>query len=99
VRRTREIGVRVALGAEPRDVVHLFVRDAARLAALGLISGIAPAIGVTMLLTGSILGVRPADPVAIGAVILVLGSASLLAAYVPARRAAGVDPLVALRSE
>ena len=99
VRRTREIGVRVALGAEPRDVVRLFVRDAARLAALGLISGIAPAIGVTMLLTGSILGARPADPVAIGTVIVVLGSASLLAAYVPARRAAGVDPLVALRSE
>ena len=99
VRRTREIGVRVALGAQPRDVVRLFVVDAGRLAAVGLLCGIPPALAVTALLAGSVLGARFGDPAAIGGVIVVLGAVALLAAYLPARRAVRVDPLAALRAE
>jgi predicted permease len=98
-RRTREIGVRIALGALPHDVVHLFVADAARLALIGLACGIPPAIGVTALLSGSIVGVRVADPIAIGAAVIVLTTVVLAAAYLPARRATRIDPLVALRAE
>ena len=98
-RRTREIGVRIALGAQPRDVVHLFVVDAARLALAGLAAGTVPGIAVTILLAGTLVGVRVADPIAIGIVTLVLGVVALGAAYLPARRAARVDPLVALRTE
>ena len=93
VRRRREIGVRAALGAQPRDIVRLFVIDAGRLAAIGLLCGIVPAIGVTALLSSTLVGVQVADPLAIGAVILVLGTVSLLAAFVPAVRAVRVDPL------
>ena len=98
-RRTREIGVRVALGALPADVVRLFVTDAARLAAIGVSCGIVPAIGVSAVLAGNLIGVSVADPLAIGAVAIVLGGVSLAAAYVPARRATRVDPLVALRAD
>jgi predicted permease len=98
-RRTREIGVRMALGAQPRDVVRLFVLDAARLGLVGLACGIPPAIAVTGLLAGSLVGVRMADPSAIGAVTLVLAAVVLLAAYLPARRATRIDPLIALRAE
>jgi putative ABC transport system permease protein len=98
-RRTREIGVRVALGAQRRDVVRLFVRDAAHLALIGLAIGIPPGIGVTALLAGSLVGVRIADPPAIAGVMVILGSVALLAAYLPARRATRVDPVVALRNE
>jgi ABC-type antimicrobial peptide transport system permease subunit len=98
-RRTREIGVRMALGATSRDVVRLFVVDAARLALAGLAGGTLPAIAVTVLLAGTLVGVRVADPVAIGAVTVVLAVVALAAAYLPARRAASVDPLVALRAE
>jgi predicted permease len=99
VRRTREIGVRVALGARAGDVVRLFVTDAARLALAGLIVGIPPAIGVTVLLAGSIVGVRIADPLALGGVTALLAAVALLAAYLPARRATRVDPVVALRAQ
>jgi len=98
-RRTREIGVRMALGAQPRDVVRLFVLDAARLGLIGLACGIPPAIAVTGLLAGSLVGVRMADPAAIGAVTLVLAAVVLLAAYLPARRATRIDSLIALRAE
>ena len=66
---------------------------------IGLACGIAPAVAVSALLAGTLVGVRFADPAAIGAVVVILGVVSLIAAYVPARRAASVDPLVALRSE
>jgi predicted permease len=98
-RRTREIGVRVALGARPRDVLRLFVGDAARLALIGVMAGLVPAIGVTALLAGSLVGVTVADPIALGGVMAVLTTVSLVAAYLPARRAALVDPLIALRRE
>jgi predicted permease len=98
-RRTREIGVRVALGAQPRDVVRLFVADAARLALVGLAIGVVPAVGVTALLASSLVGVRIADPPTIAAVTTILSIVVLLAAYIPARRATRIDPLAALRTE
>jgi ABC-type antimicrobial peptide transport system permease subunit len=98
-RRTREIGVRIALGAQRRDVIGLFVHDAARLAVVGLAIGLLLAIGLTALLAGSLVGVRVADPITLGAVSLVLAAVALLAAYIPARRAVGIDPIAALRAE
>ena len=77
-RRTREIGVRVALGAQPRDVLRLFVGDAARLALIGVAAGLVPAIGVTALLAGSLVGVTVADPIAIGGVMAVLTTVALV---------------------
>jgi predicted permease len=99
VRRTREIGVRVALGARRADVLRLFVADAARLAAIGIAVGLVPSIAVTAALSGSLVGVRAADPAALAAVILLLSVVVLTASYIPARRAVGVDPVEALRTE
>ena len=99
VRRTREIGVRVALGAQPHEVVRLFVWDAARLALIGLGAGIGPAIAIAALLAGSLVGVGMADPTALAGVVGVLTIVTIIAAYVPARRASRIDPLAALRSE
>jgi predicted permease len=99
VRRTREIGVRIALGARPGDVVRLFVADATRLALLGVAAGLLPALAVTAILAGSLVGVTVADPIAMAGVIVVLTAVALTAAYVPARRASRVDPLAALRAE
>ena len=97
--RTREIGVRIALGARPSDVTRLFARDAARLTALGLVFGIPPAVAISALLAGSLVGVRAGDPVAIGGAAATLALVMLVASYVPAQRAATVDPLVALRTD
>jgi predicted permease len=99
LRRTREIGVRIALGAQPHEVVRLFVWDAGRLALAGLGAGILPAAAVTALLAGSLVGVGMADPTTIGGVIAVLTIVTVAAAYLPARRASRIDPLIALRSE
>jgi putative ABC transport system permease protein len=98
-RRTREIGVRVALGARPGDVRRLFVADAARLAAKGVAAGVIPSIGVTSLLSGSLVGVRVADPSTMAAVVMTLSLVVLAAAWIPARRATRVDPIVALRAD
>jgi putative ABC transport system permease protein len=97
--RTREIGVRMALGAGRADVLQLFVRDGLRLAGRGVAWGILPALAVTYALSGMFVGVFPVDPVTLVSSILVLAVATLLAAYIPARRATLVDPLVALRME
>jgi predicted permease len=97
--RTREIGVRVALGARPADVVRLFVSDATRLALIGLGCGLPPAVAVTALLAGNLVGGRTGDPAALGTVSLLLVAVVLIAAYVPARRALRIDPIAALRSE
>ena len=99
VARRREVGVRVALGAQAGDVLRLFVFDAARLVVAGMTIGLPLVIGVTTVLAGSFFGVQVADPIPIGAVALVLSAVILTASYLPARRALRVDPAVALRAD
>jgi predicted lysophospholipase L1 biosynthesis ABC-type transport system permease subunit len=97
--RTREIGVRVALGAEYGDVLKLIVKRGSLLIAGGAVAGIAATLALGRVLSGLLYGIKPADPVALVASIVVLAGVGLLATYIPARRAARVDPLVALRYE
>src|SRR5262249_26290872 len=99
VQRTREIGIRMALGARQQDVLGLVVGDAFRLAALGIAIGIALALGLSRLLRGMLFGVSNFDPVSYAGLTLLLVLVALIASWLPARRAAQVDPAVALRSE
>ena len=98
-RRTSEIGVRMALGAQKRDVVNLIVRQGLKLLLMGLIIGIGGALAVTRFLSSMLYGVTPTDPLTFIAVSLILITVALAACYIPARRAAKVDPIVALRYE
>ncbi len=98
-RRTREVGIRMALGAERRDVLAGVLKDALRMAMVGGAAGAAGALLLGRVFEGLIWGVRPSDPMTYLVVIGVLGAASLLAAWLPAARAAAVDPTVSLRSE
>jgi hypothetical protein len=97
--RTREIGVRVALGARPSDVFGMVVRQGMRSAAIGLTAGLLGAAALGRVLTTLLYGVRPTDGVTFAAVAVVLLLVVLAACVVPARRAVRVDPLEALRSE
>jgi predicted permease len=97
--RTHEIGIRLALGAQRKDVLRLILEQGGRLAIMGIAIGFAAALGLTRLLAGMLFGVTPTDPVTFAAVALLLCSIALLACYVPARRAMRVDPMVALRNE
>ncbi|HJR63776.1 MAG TPA: ABC transporter permease [Gemmatimonadaceae bacterium] len=97
--RTREVGVRMALGASRRDVVTLVVAHGARLAVLGMAIGLAGALALTRLLSSLLYGVKATDPLTFAIVPVVLGLAAIVASYVPARRASRVDPLVAMRAE
>jgi putative ABC transport system permease protein len=97
--RTQEIGVRVALGAQRRDVLALIVGHGALLGGLGVAIGLAGAIGVTRFMRSMLYGVSPFDPVSFVSVSLGLTAIALLASYLPARRAARVDPVEALRYE
>lgn len=98
-RRTKEIGVRVALGAESRDVVQLFLRQGFGVVLTGVILGAAFAFATTRLLNAWLFGVSSADPRSFAAAVIVLLSATVIAAYLPTRRAVRVDPIVALRYE
>ena len=97
--RTREIGVRIALGAQRTDVFKLILKNGMLLAAVGLTVGLAGSFALTRLLASLLFEVSPTDPTTFGAVALCVILASLLACYLPARRATRVDPLIALRHE
>jgi putative ABC transport system permease protein len=97
--RTREIGVRMALGARAGGVVRLVVGQGMRLAALGAVLGVGFALLLGRLIAGLLYGVGPHDPAAFSAVVGLLLGAALLACWVPARRASRVDPVIALRAE
>jgi putative ABC transport system permease protein len=98
-RRTRELGIRSALGATRRDVLGLVLREGLLLTLIGLVAGNILALGLTRLLGGLLYAVRPHDPIIFVALSLLLGAVALAGTYIPARRAARVDPLVALRYE
>jgi putative ABC transport system permease protein len=97
--RTREIGLRMALGAQRTDVLRVIVGHGLRLALLGLCIGVAGALVVTRWMSSVLFGVKPTDPLTFVVVAVVLGTVAFLASYVPARRAMRVDPIVALRYE
>ena len=98
-RRTHELGVRMALGAPRRHVLGLMLTMGGRLVLVGLAIGIAASLASTRLLRSQLFGVQPADPLAYAAVAVLLGLVALVACYIPARRAASVDPMVALRTD
>jgi ABC-type antimicrobial peptide transport system permease subunit len=98
-RRTNEIGIRMALGADRRDVLWLVLRDALRLVLLGALMGILAALAAARLVSSQLFGISAADPAAVGLATLALLVVATVAAYLPARRATRVDPLVALRYE
>ncbi|MEJ7810719.1 MAG: ABC transporter permease [Gemmatimonadaceae bacterium] len=97
--RTREVGLRLALGADPRQLVRMVVGQGMRVAAAGMALGLLGALVVARLMVGLLYGVTPVDAVTLIAVTALLALATLVANYLPARRAARVDPLVALRAE
>jgi len=97
--RTREIGIRIALGAARGDVLRLVMGEGMLLVAVGLLVGLALAVAATRLLAGFLYGISPTDAVTFGAVLLLLSGAALAASWLPARRASRVDPMVALRND
>jgi predicted permease len=97
--RTREIGVRMALGARSFDIIRLVVRDGLRLTLIGLAIGLLVSLGFTAILTKVLYGLTPAATPVFVAVVMLLAGVALLACYLPARRAAKVDPMHALRCE
>jgi putative ABC transport system permease protein len=97
--RQREIGVRMALGAQRRDVLGLVVGQGMRLALIGVTVGLAGAFALTRLLGTLLFEIKPFDPATFLTVVAILGVVALLASWIPARRAARVDPIEALRYE
>jgi len=99
MRRTREIGIRMALGADSGDVLRLVVRDGLRLTLIGIGLGLTGAIALGFILSRVLYGIQPMDGTVYAGVTVLLLAVATLACYVPARRATRVDPLIALRAE
>jgi putative ABC transport system permease protein len=99
VQRTHEIGIRMALGASARDVLHMMLRQASVLVALGLVLGLAGSFALTRLLSSALWGITATDPATFTGVSVFLAVVALAACFFPTRQAATVDPTVALRSE
>jgi putative ABC transport system permease protein len=97
--RTRELGIRMALGAQRENILRMLLREALRLVAVGIASGLLVSVGTARLLTGLLYGVRPNDPVVFLGVAAGVVVVALAACLVPARRATRIDPIVALRYE
>ncbi|HKW31450.1 MAG TPA: ABC transporter permease [Candidatus Acidoferrum sp.] len=97
--RTQEIGIRMSLGAERRNILRLVLGEGARMAAFGLIIGIGASLAITRLMSSLLFGISASDPLTFVAVAALLAAVALLASYIPARRAMRVDPMVALRYE
>jgi putative ABC transport system permease protein len=95
--RTREIGIRMALGAQPKDVLKMTVGQALQLVGVGMVIGLIAAFVLTRVMASLLFGISATDPMTFAAISVVLMSAALLASYIPARRATKVDPMVALR--
>jgi putative ABC transport system permease protein len=98
-KRTREIGIRLALGAQRRDVLWLVMKEGARFSLIGISLGLACALGITRLLASELYGISPIDPATFVTAAALMTSVTLLACYIPTRRAMRVDPMMALRHE
>lgn len=98
-RRTREIGIRMAVGARPGDVLGMVMRETLLLATIGTLAGLSGSLAITGFIRSLLFEVGPHDPVTLAVVSILLGSTALLAAYLPARRATRIDPILALRCE
>src|SRR5919202_3561974 len=99
LQRRHEIGIRIALGAQPRDVLAMVVGRVAYLTGVGIAGGLLGALVLTRLMRTLLFGVTPGDPVTFGWIVLILAAVALLASYVPAYRATRIDPMLALRNE
>jgi ABC-type antimicrobial peptide transport system permease subunit len=97
--RTREIGIRLALGAQKNELKWMFVRSALTLTVIGVVIGIAAAAALTQSMKSLLFGIGPLDPITYLTVPLVLAAAAAIASYLPARRAAAINPVAALRVE
>ena len=97
--RTKEMGIRMALGAQRKDILGMIIGEGARLAAIGAGIGILAALGLTRLMASQLYGVSVTDPITFTGVAIILVGVALFACYIPARRAMRVDPMVALRYE